>query len=537
MTNDNIKKGLSKKNISLNIAKKYLYKLSSKSNNKEIIDSLKNIKQYGVLSMPAFRTITDDMINKSPQGTIIMADINDLYAANKGREKEEVNGMIKKIINKIRDTLDENECINYKIAKMGDEIYIYTPDKNEQEANAIIDELHTIMVDELTISAGASSDLSKGLINAINEADKKMTINKSNFKSERLRSVCGNNLEKITNTIVETQLEKMRINLKQLKNSNASDLRNTFDRAIEQLDLEKIPFDISAKEQPQSLTNEDSFENLKNIYASQAKALYGNNPQLINEYVLANMLSKHPVEGVIQSEFFQGLEYKKAYKNIKEDKESKSFEILAIDLSGLKTINDTLGHEEGDKAIADSLYHLKTTLESQGIKTYSDIIVKSGGDSYVLTEELTKNNKDNVINDVQNYGTNDNAKYNMSIICSIQNINKNNLNMSNFLDVVNNNLTKVENNLEEQSFNRKLNDVEEMKNSIIKIYQQIINMDDVQLLLKGDTDQKEKVIKMIKAGFENCIENEKDDSHIDKSKDNLYLAKENVRTSEDDISK
>lgn len=526
MPNNNLPAILNRKNGVFNIVKRYMDKLSSKSNNKKIIDNFTNIKQYGVLSMPAFRIMADEMIQKSPTGSIIMADINDLFVANKFRGKEKVNVMIGNIINTIKTNLDESNCINYKLGKMGDEIYIYMPDKDEQEANTIVDKLHEIRENELTISAGASSNLSKGLVNAINEADKNMTINKSKFKSKRLKSLCGNNIDKVVNNVVATQLDKMRINLSQLKNSNKPDLRNTFDKAIEELNVEELFSKAEDSPDTNSSEKEDTFEKQKEKYTTEAKLLYGNNPELIQEYVLANMISKHTVENVVNAEFFQGLGYKQAYKNIKKDKSKTDFDILAMDLSGLKVINDNFGHEEGDKAIADALEHLKAKLKENKTKMYSDIVAKGAGNSYVLIERLHGHSKDKLLTDIQRYGTTKDSNYNMSIICSTQNVDKNNLNKSNFLNIINSNLREVENNLQEQSFNKKLKNVDEIKNSIKKIYQQIIHMDDIQLLLKDHPKQKETVLDMIKRGFENCIEKEKETSHLNISPGKNYIENE-----------
>ncbi len=529
MAIDKVSEIIKKEPVLFNYLRKYTDKLSNISNNKKIIDNLKYIKEYDVLSMQAFRIIVDDMIQESPEGTIIMFDINDLYVANKFRKKEVVNKMIKTIINETKNVLEENECIDYKIGKMGDEIYIYVPNKNDIEADKIVKQLQKIKVDELTISAGSSSNMSKGLINEINQADKSMTNNKNEFKSERLKTTCGNNYKKIINTVVDNQLDKIRIDLNQLKLSNIPDLRNTFDKAIGQLLKDGLPLVKDSEKESESFNTEDTFSKLKNKYARQGESLFGNDNQLINEYVLVQMLTKHPVEGVIYSEFFQELEYKNVYKNLEKDKDNNAFEIVAIDISGLKAINDNLGHEEGDKAIAASLNHLKTSLKNQNIKTYSDIISQNGGNSYVFTEPLNKDKKDQILDAVQKYGTDDSSKYSMSIMCSTKEINKSNINDSSFLDVVNNSLSILENILKNQSFDRKLNDVDEMKNCITNIYRQLINIDDIQLLLKGDLNQEGRMIDMIRDGFENCIILESNRSNLYKStkleKDSININK------------
>ena len=59
--------------------------------------------------------------------------------------------------------------------------------------------------------------------------------------------------------------------------------------------------------------------------------------------------------------------------------------LFFVDLDGLKWINDTLGHEEGDKALIETADVLKETFRT------SDIIARLGGDEYVaLTVDMTE---------------------------------------------------------------------------------------------------------------------------------------------------
>jgi diguanylate cyclase (GGDEF)-like protein/PAS domain S-box-containing protein len=71
-----------------------------------------------------------------------------------------------------------------------------------------------------------------------------------------------------------------------------------------------------------------------------------------------------------------------------ERKKSKMFLFFA-DLDGLKWINDTLGHEEGDKALIEAATVLKTTFRT------SDIIARLGGDEYaVLAVDISETHSD-----------------------------------------------------------------------------------------------------------------------------------------------
>ncbi|MDR1950022.1 MAG: GGDEF domain-containing protein, partial [Spirochaetaceae bacterium] len=57
----------------------------------------------------------------------------------------------------------------------------------------------------------------------------------------------------------------------------------------------------------------------------------------------------------------------------------KSYHIVIIDMDGMKRINDTLGHLEGDKALRDIATIMK------GVIRHSDFIARYGGDEFVLS--------------------------------------------------------------------------------------------------------------------------------------------------------
>jgi len=58
------------------------------------------------------------------------------------------------------------------------------------------------------------------------------------------------------------------------------------------------------------------------------------------------------------------------------DRNKRGMQLYFADLDGLKWINDTLGHEEGDKALIEAATVLKETFRA------SDIIARLGGDEY-----------------------------------------------------------------------------------------------------------------------------------------------------------
>ncbi|HWR59266.1 MAG TPA: diguanylate cyclase [Thermodesulfovibrionales bacterium] len=70
--------------------------------------------------------------------------------------------------------------------------------------------------------------------------------------------------------------------------------------------------------------------------------------------------------------------------------------ILYADLDGMKMINDTLGHEEGDRALMETAVFLKETFRN------SDIIARIGGDEFVIVPIGTaSDNVDAIISRLQ----------------------------------------------------------------------------------------------------------------------------------------
>ncbi len=98
------------------------------------------------------------------------------------------------------------------------------------------------------------------------------------------------------------------------------------------------------------------------------------------------------------------------------DRLKRGIFILYADLDGLKAINDTLGHEEGDKVIKEAAVILKETFRN------SDIIARIGGDEFVIIPIGTAGDNLDVITsrlqrniDIQNKKLNRNYKLSLSV--------------------------------------------------------------------------------------------------------------------------
>jgi diguanylate cyclase (GGDEF)-like protein/PAS domain S-box-containing protein len=96
------------------------------------------------------------------------------------------------------------------------------------------------------------------------------------------------------------------------------------------------------------------------------------------------------------------------------DRIGKGMMFLFADLDGLKWINDTLGHEEGDKALVEAAEVLRETFRN------SDIIARLGGDEYaVLATNVADFNSEPIISRLQSRvdkrNSCNNRKYRLSI--------------------------------------------------------------------------------------------------------------------------
>jgi diguanylate cyclase (GGDEF)-like protein/PAS domain S-box-containing protein len=96
------------------------------------------------------------------------------------------------------------------------------------------------------------------------------------------------------------------------------------------------------------------------------------------------------------------------------DRTKRGMLLFFADLDGMKWINDTLGHEEGDKALMEVAAILKETFRSV------DIIARMGGDEFaILAIDSTEVNSEIFLNRLQEkidtYNHQENRRYSLSI--------------------------------------------------------------------------------------------------------------------------
>jgi len=88
--------------------------------------------------------------------------------------------------------------------------------------------------------------------------------------------------------------------------------------------------------------------------------------------------------------------------------------LLYADLDGLKRINDSLGHPEGDRALIDTAGLLKRTFRT------SDIIARLGGDEFVvLAIDTSDHAEETILQRLQDYLVNHNLQENRAYQLSV----------------------------------------------------------------------------------------------------------------------
>lgn len=482
-----------------------------------IIKRFSIIKEYNVLSYQAFRKIVEQMIQKNSSGIVIMSDINDLYQTNKNRGKKSTNLLIKSIVSKIKSSVSQNDIKKYLIGKLGDELYLYIPDKKISDLNNLVSDLKKISAKELSLSVGTSDKLDKGIDFALNEAEDDMSKYKQKYKIDKMKKVFGNSIDSIVDFVIKTQIEKMRINLNSLKENHLNKLSNTFEKAILDIDVDTLISDNLDQSEGQNLSksNQD-FSSKQNKeyedkYIKEAYLIYGPkaSKKQINNYVLGQIISRYPTDGAQNFTYFEGQGYKEVLKNIKKSKKIDNVDMLVMGASGLKKINDLYGHDVGDAAINNLIKDLNSTIKDSNIKTFSDIIVRGGGNSFIFLDKLTSEQK-NSLN--QNLKNRQQAKPNtqkLSAFLTSINIPTKNITSRLFITAVNSNLNKAENILDKKGHNQKIQSVDNMKFAIEKMYQQLLDFEDIRLLCSIGNEPRKQILDKINSDFKQIIQNQK----------------------------
>jgi GGDEF domain-containing protein len=477
----------------------------------KIVEKLSKIKEYDVLSMSAFNHIVENKLKEDKTGLVIMSDINNLYEANKFASKKVVNEEIKTMINQIKEKISEKNITDFEIGKLGDEIYTYLPKQTEDVGNKLVEEFGDIKINLLSLSSGMSSNLEKGLEFAKKEAEDGMYQEKLEYKNNLLMNFCKGDPDKVVKYCIKKELIKARIDLKELRDkSQFMDFVNIYDRVVRNLSIQDILKEnekldvVHEKGKEEVIQEENKNKKLEQKYITEANIKLGNVPEDIkNKYVLAQFLSRSPVDGTVTSEYFENFE-KENLKN------KKNIEVLGLDISGLKFVNDKYGHDEGDKEIEKVLQNLNKTLNELNIKAYSDIVVKGAGNAIVVLPKIGDEKKQNLINKIASID----SKLNVTCeITSSDNIEKD-LKEQNGVKIFEQLRNVTENNLNDRSFERKIKDEKSVERLVGQIYNNIFSNSIIKCTVDNNFKTKNEIINQINKSFFQEVKEASKDSNI-----------------------
>jgi diguanylate cyclase (GGDEF)-like protein len=95
------------------------------------------------------------------------------------------------------------------------------------------------------------------------------------------------------------------------------------------------------------------------------------------ELALRNAYVHRALENEATSDTLTGLPNRRAFDELMRTRPARvRFAIIAIDLDGLKQINDTLGHDAGDRML------MQAALDMQGALRQGDVVARIGGDEF-----------------------------------------------------------------------------------------------------------------------------------------------------------
>jgi diguanylate cyclase (GGDEF)-like protein/PAS domain S-box-containing protein len=186
---------------------------------------------------------------------------------------------------------------------------------------------------------------------------------------------------------------------------HAEDRENVKKKAIEMLRGERtLPYEYRV------ITKEGKIiwfmEMVTSIYWKGKRAVLGNSMDLTERKRMEEQIHSLSI-----TDSLTGLHNRRGFLTLAEqqlkfsDRHQRDMLLFFADLDGMKRINDTLGHEEGDAALIDVAAILKETFRS------SDIIARIGGDEFaVLAIDATEISPEIIMTRLQNQISDHNKK-------------------------------------------------------------------------------------------------------------------------------
>lgn len=133
---------------------------------------------------------------------------------------------------------------------------------------------------------------------------------------------------------------------------------------------------------------------------------------------LFKRISNPTYKDLANSDYLTNLKNRNSFEidmnNIKNSKIQPQVSILSIDLNNLKIVNDTLGHQEGDRYIKTASKILEKSISKE------DILYRVGGDEFIIImRSISENHIKNILDKIESNIHTTNLKDNITVSMSI----------------------------------------------------------------------------------------------------------------------
>ncbi|MDD2628194.1 MAG: diguanylate cyclase [Clostridia bacterium] len=378
------------------------------------------------------------------------------------------------------------------------------------------------------MSSGYTTDLTEGLEEALRVAEESMYKNKLDRKIEKITKKCGNDIDKLIDYIINENLNKCRIDIEKIvERTKRMELIYAYNSLSSEIDVKELMDEHSTVKTKEYKI--DKYSNRIEKFRKEAKNKYKTiNEEEVEKYAISKMLSIGNFEGTISNEYFQSMEKKRICEN-------DNYELLSVDISGLKHINDTFGHEEGDLQLQEVMNRLKNILEAEQVRMLSPIVVKAAGNCFVPIDSLNKEQRerlskkvDRITDDIDEekrlYVNHNIAIKEDYIKLKKQNLKKKNVDKveikENTFDIL---LSINESILKEKSDNSKITSSEQLKRLIKEQYAAILNNDIINASLNKELITYKELREKVDGRFERIVLRDQEPSKEKLKEEKLHI--------------
>jgi len=158
----------------------------------------------------------------------------------------------------------------------------------------------------------------------------------------------------------------------------------TFQKAISGEQTEPMVLEVKDKNRKVKYLEVTAFPSLdKNGNVVEIEGIARDVTQSYRDHKKLNFLSTHDTLTGISNRYNFQIQLEQILKDAKQNK--KKIALLYIDIDNFKSVNDTLGHDEGDELLIFIAHTLKQTVRQ------NDVVARMGGDEFtILLTDITK---------------------------------------------------------------------------------------------------------------------------------------------------